>query len=233
VSSLFDEETISELRRFFSTLRRNLRDVLVVDSTERPGSSGRCNTCPEAKQLAEELSRISSGKLGFDVLELGSARQFRPRYVPAFIYDTAKKNVRFYGLPSGHEFAPFIYVHEYISEGTRLNKHVVEEVESIEVPMHVKIFVTPECPYCPLVVDFMNQVGIVNSNIIVETIEAFEHPHEADMYHVLYVPYVAITRIEDYDTYGARPVEVVPGYVPPEELVEVLKRAERKLKRTT
>jgi len=74
---------------------------------------------------------------------------------------------------------------------------------------------------------------IVNSNLIVETIEAFEHPYEADKYRVMYVPYVAITRVEDYDVYGATPVEVVPGYLPPEELLEVLKRAARKLKKTT
>jgi len=233
VSSLFDEETISELKRIFTSLRRSLRDVLIVDSAESPGSSGKCGTCPEARQLVEELSKISGGKLSFEVLDPVSAKHLKPRYLPAFIYDTAKRNVRYYGLPSGQEFAPFIYVHEYISEGIRLQRHIVEEIEAVETPMHVKIFVTPECPYCPIIVDFMNQVGIANSNILVETIEAFEHPYEADKYHVLYVPYVAITRIEDYDIYGARPVEVVPGYVPPEELVEVLKRAEKRLKKTT
>lgn len=232
MSALFDEDTVSELRRIFTSLRRSLQDVLVIDSVLNPGSSGKCGTCPEAKQLAEELSTISRGKVNFEVLDLLSARHLKPRYVPAFIYDTVKKNVRYYGLPSGQEFAPFIYVHEYISDGVKLQKQVVEEVESIETPMHVKVFVTPECPYCPIVVDFMNQVGIVNSNILVEAIEAFEHPYEADKYHVLYVPYVAITRIEDYDVYGASPIEVVPGYIPPEELVEVLKKAERKLKKT-
>jgi len=233
VSTLFDEETASELRRIFASLRRSLKDILVLDSTMTPGSSGKCNTCPEARQLVEELSAISSGKISFEILDLHSARHLKPRYIPAFIYDTAKKNVRYYGLPSGQEFAPFIYVHEYISEGVRLDKHVVEEVDSIETPMHIKVFVTPECPYCPIVADFMNQVGIINNNILVETIEAFEHPYEADKYHVMYVPFVAITRIEDYEVYGATPVEVVPGYVPPEELIEVLKRAERKLMKTT
>lgn len=233
MASLFDEETASELRRIFAGLRKSLRDVLVLDSTSSPGSSGKCNTCPEAKQLVEELSAISNGKISFEILDFHSARHLKPRYVPAFIYDTMRRNVRYYGLPSGQEFAPFIYVHEYISEGVRIDKQTVEEVESIETPMHIKVFVTPECPYCPIVSDFMNQVGIVNSNLIVETIEAFEHPYEADKYRVMYVPYVAITRVEDYDVYGATPVEVVPGYLPPEELLEVLKRAARKLKKTT
>jgi alkyl hydroperoxide reductase subunit AhpF len=233
VSRLFDEETIAELRRFFRALRKNLKDIVVLDSIINPGGSGKCGTCLEAKLLVEELMKISGSKVSFEVLELTSAGPLKPRYIPAFIYDTARRNVRYYGLPSGQEFAPFIYVHEYISEGVKLSKHVVEEVEAIEVPLHVRIFVTPECPYCPIVVDFMNQVGIVNSNILVETIEAFEHPYEADKYRVLYVPYIAVTRIEEYEVYGAKPVEVVPGYIPPEELLEVLKRAEKKLKKST
>ena len=233
MSRLFDEETIAELKRFFRALRRNLKDIVVLDSVTNPGGSGRCGTCPEAKLLAEELMKISGNRVSFEVLELSLAGPLKPRYIPAFIYDTVKRNVRYYGLPSGQEFAPFIYVHEYLSEGVKLPKHVVEEVEAIEVPLHVRIFVTPECPYCPIVVDFMNQVGIVNSSILVETIEAFEHPYEADKYRVLYVPYIAVTRIEEYEVYGASPVEVVPGYVPPEELLEVLKRAEKKLKKQT
>ncbi|MEM4528470.1 MAG: glutaredoxin, partial [Desulfurococcaceae archaeon] len=60
--------------------------------------------------------------------------------------------------------------------------------------------------------------------------EAFEHPYEADKYMVQYVPFIAITRIEDYEIYGARPVETIPGYLPPEDIVVVLKRAERKIR---
>lgn len=231
VSRLFDEETTQELKRILGGLRKRLVDVLVVDSTINPGSSGRCETCPEAYQLARELEDISDGKLSFTVLDAQNASQLRPRYIPAFLYDTRKRNVRYYGLPSGQEFAPFIYIHEYISEGVKLPKNVQEEIEVIETPMHIKVFVTPECPYCPIVVDFLNQAGIVNGNLLVEVIEAFEHSIEADRYSVQYVPFVAINRVEDYDVYGAKPVVTVPGYVPVEELIQALKVAEKKLKK--
>ncbi|MGC8982170.1 MAG: thioredoxin family protein [Desulfurococcaceae archaeon] len=233
MSSLFDEETVQELRRIFERLKKSQVDVLVLDSATNPGAVGHCHTCPEAKQLAEELEKISRSKLRFKVLDKSEAAPYKPRYLPAFIYDTKNRNVRYYGLPSGQEFAPFIFMHEYISEGVKLPKSIVEEVEAIEVPMHVKIFVTPECPYCPLVVDFFNQVGLVNENIFVETIEAFENPLEADLYQVYYTPYVAITRIEDYDKYGAKPIATIPGYAPHEELLEVVKLAEKKLKKAS
>ena len=229
MSALFDQETVEELKRIFASLRRSIRDVLIVDSLEKPGTVLHCHSCPEAIQLAKELSRVSEGKLTFEILDAAAGRRYRPRYYPAFIYGTKTGNVRYYGLPYGQEFAPFIYVHEYLSEGIKLPKRVVEEVESIDVPLHIKVFVTPECPYCPLVVDFLNQVGIVNSNFIVETIEAFEHPLEADKYGVMYVPYIAITRVEDYEVYGAKPIAVIPGYAPNEEILEVIKKASRKV----
>lgn len=232
MGTLFDDDTVRELKRIFSNLKRNLTDLLVVDSVAMPGSSGNCHTCPEALQLAKELENISGGKLVFRVLNSSEAKNPRPRYLPAFIYDTKKRNIRYYGLPSGQEFAPFIYVHEYISEGVKLPKNIREEIEVVETPLHVKIFVTPECPYCPLVVDFFNQAGIINENLLIETIEAFEHPFEADKYNVQYVPYVAINRIEDYNIYGARPIVAVPGYAPTEELLEALKLAEKRLKKT-
>lgn len=232
MNSIFDEETIGELKKIFESLKKNMRDYLIIDNISKPGMSGRCATCPEAKLLAEELTRISSGKIFFEILDVDQGKVFKPRYLPAFIYDTKKRNIRYYGLPSGQEFAPFIYIHEYISEGVKLPRRIVEEVESIETPMHIKVFVTPECPYCPLVVDFVNQIGMVNQNIIVDVIEAFENPYEADKYLVQYVPYVAITRIEDYDVYGAKPVEVIPGYAPSEDMLLVIKRASRKISKT-
>ncbi|MCY0868309.1 MAG: thioredoxin family protein [Desulfurococcus sp.] len=246
MSGIFDPDTEAELKKILGSLSKKLVDVLVVskssgehshehherDSEDEHHHHDECPTCEEAKLLASELARISEGKLVFEILyhDDEKVKFFKPRYLPAFIYDTPKRNIRYYGLPSGQEFAPFIFIHEYLSNGVKLSKKVVEELEGIDTSLHVKIFVTPECPYCPLVVDFFNQAGIVNSEIIVETIEALENPIEADMYGVQYVPYVAINDPRDYEKYGAKPVEVIPGYMQPEDNVKILKKAARKLK---
>ncbi|AFL66744.1 thioredoxin family protein [Desulfurococcus amylolyticus] len=242
MGGLFDPDTESELRKIFQALPRELNDILVVssdggghdhheDEEEHHHHHGDCPTCDEAKVLAEEIMRISGGKIRFTILNPENFSGLRPRYIPAFIYDTPKRNIRYYGLPSGQEFAPFIFIHDYISNGVKLSKSVIEEIESVDAPLHVKIFVTPECPYCPLVVDFFNQAGIVNQNIVVETIEALEHPIEADSYGVQYVPFVAITKLSDYEKYGAKPIEVIPGYLPPEENAKILVKAGNKLRR--
>ncbi len=226
---LFDEETENTLREIFEKLPRELADYLIVSN-----NPSECGTCGEAVHLAKELMRITNSKLKFNILEQNNdiREKLAVRYVPAFIYDTRKKNIRYYGLPSGQEFAPFIYVHQYIATGQlNLSKEARETVEAIENPLHIKIFVTPECPYCPLVVDAVNQMALVNDDLLVETIEAIELPKEADIYHVMYVPFIVINDPREWREYGAKPVEVINGYLPPEDMAKVIYNASKKLSR--
>lgn len=240
-SSLFDEETVNALKEIFNNFPKKVVDYLIIDKTEaqhvhehhhhEQGHSHRCPTCGEALLLAKELMRVSDGKLEFIILDENDdrARELKPRYIPAFIYGSPNKNVRLYGLPSGQEFAPFIYIHKYISTGElTLPKEVIDTVKEINTPLHIKIFVTPECPYCPLVVDAMNQMALANSNLLVETIEATELPLEADMYGVAYVPDIVITDPARMDGYGVEPIERINGYLPPDQMVEVLKAVAKK-----
>ncbi len=259
---LFDQETAQALKEIFSSFPRKVVDYLVVDNSDDPPGDPPeeleehhhheheeatefhhhhhhhvegCPTCKEAKTLAKELMKVSGGKLEFLIIDKDSddIKKLIPRYVPAFIYDTPKRNIRYYGLPSGQEFAPFIYVHKYIATGElSLPKEVLDEVKSVDIPLHVKIFVTPECPYCPLVVDAFNQMALVNDNLLVETIEAVELPLEADMYGVAYVPDIVFNDPDRQSEYGVEPVERLNGYLPPDQMVQVVKKAAEKLKKS-
>jgi len=226
---LFDEDTEKALREIFESFPRSVEDYLVVSK-----NPAECSTCGEALTLAGELARIAGGKLKFTVLDDSEdvREKLAVRYVPAFIYGSRKRNIRYYGLPSGQEFAPFIYIHQYIATGQlNISGEVREHIEEVDVPLHIKVFVTPECPYCPIVVDAVNQMALLNDLLLVETIEAFEHPVEADMYGVMYVPFIAINDPSDWRKYGAKPIEVVNGYLTPEDVSRIILRAAKKAKR--
>lgn len=224
---LFDDETESWLKTIFSGLRKNVTNYLAI--------SDNCKSCGEAIVLAKELDRVSSSKVTFKIINSTpeTVDALKIRYYPGFIYGTRKKNIRYYGLPSGHEFAPFIYIHQYLAnDEINIPGEIINTVESIETPLHVKVFVTPECPYCPYVVDAVNQMGLVNDQLLVETIEALEFPEEADMYNVMYVPSIAITRVEEWRITGVKPLDIIHGYVEPDAIVKALIRAQAKLKRS-
>jgi len=221
---LFDEDTENTLREILCKLDKKLEDILVLSEAD-------CQTCGEADVLARELMRLSCDRLVFRKIsrEDEIAVRLKTRYVPAFIYDTPSRNIRYYGLPSGQEFAPFIYIHQYISSGKiKISREVVENIEAIENPLHIKIFVTPECPYCPIVVDEVNQMALINNNLLVDTIEAIENPLEADIYGVMYVPTIVVTDPAKQTEYGAKPIEVINGYLPAEDLSKILYDISRK-----
>ncbi len=215
--SLFDEDTRKTLTKLFNKFPQPIVDYLVIAHT-----SGECPTCSDAVKLANELSSISNSKLSIKVISRDSveAEKIKPRYVPAWIFGIPRNNIRYYGLPAGQEFSPFIYVHEYLTTGSvRLPENLVDEARRIESRLYVKVFVTPQCPYCPVVVDTLNQIGVINENVFIETIESMELPWEADKYRVMYVPTVIVNDIERID-----------GYVPPDVLVQLLRKADHRLR---
>ncbi|MEM0355335.1 MAG: thioredoxin family protein [Desulfurococcaceae archaeon] len=223
---LFDKETENSLRELLSNLKRKVVNYLVTGEN--------CLSCNEAIALARGMNRVSNGMVKFEILDANRdiIEKLMVRYIPGFIYDTKKRNIRFYGIPSGQEFAPFVYIQKYIgNDELTLPKNIIERVESIEKPLHVKIMVTPECPYCPLVVDTLNQIGLVNNQLLIETIEAVEFPDEANIYNITYVPSIIVTRIEDWKILGGRPLEILHGYADAEIIVKVLEKAYLKLKR--
>ncbi len=223
--SLFDEETAAALREILGGLKRKVVDYLVTAPHVYKtclGIEAHCHTCEEAEQLARELEQLSNGNLEFQVIDINSdeAKELGICYAPAFVYDTPGRNVRYYGLPSGEEFPPFVYMHTYVGNNQlKLQERILNAVKAIDTPLHAKIFVTPQCPYCPLTVDALNQMGIVNPKLLVETIEAVELPWEADKYNIQYVPVVIVSDVERID-----------GYVPPDITVKFLKKAAAKLR---
>ncbi|MEM4758271.1 MAG: glutaredoxin, partial [Desulfurococcaceae archaeon] len=73
--------------------------------------------------------------------------------------------------------------------------------------------------------------GLVNNQLLIETIEAVEFPDEANIYNITYVPSIIVTRIEDWKILGGRPLEILHGYADAEIIVKVLEKAYLKLKR--
>jgi len=215
--NIFDKETAEALKQLFSSFPRRVVDHLIISSANEE-----CQTCKDALELANALMEISDGKLEVRVVEKTSdiGVKLKPRYVPAWVFETPGYNVRYYGLPLSQEFPPFIYIHHYIATGKlKIPENIINEVMKIDTSLHVKIFVTPQCPYCPQVVDIFNQIGLVNNRILVETIEAMEFPEEADKYKIFYVPAVIINDLERMD-----------GYVPLDIIVKMLKRAMYRVK---
>ena len=182
-----------------------------------------CQFCRETRQLLEELAGLSD-KLIMQVhnfqLDKDIAAAYKIDKIPAAIIEGAKDyGVRYYGIPAGYEFAALLDTIIEVSKGdSGLGDSTREKLKEITSRVHIQVYVTPTCPYCPKAVQLAHAMAIENDNITADMVEATEFPHLAQKYHIHGVPKTIIN--EDIHVEGA---------VPEFRLVqEILKTMEKK-----
>ena len=170
-----------------------------------------CQFCKETRQILEEITALSD-KIRLEVHEFDKEKEVAEKYgvdkIPAtLIFGKKEYGTRFFGIPSGYEFSTLIEDIIHASTGkTNLKEEVREEIKKIEQPLHIQVFVTPTCPYCPTMVHIAHQMAVENENIRADMIEAIEFPHLAQKYNVMGVPKTVIN--DEREIVGAIPEEM-------------------------
>jgi glutaredoxin-like protein len=67
-----------------------------------------------------------------------------------------------------------------------------EAVAGITEPVHLQVFITPTCPYCPQAVRLAHKLAMESALITADMVEAIEFPHLANKYQVQGVPRTVI-----------------------------------------
>lgn len=190
------------------------------------GSKDNCDYCDETRQLLEEVSALSD-KIELSVYDVQEnadvAKRFNVMYAPGIVI-AAKDNaevtnlgIQFSGIPSGHEFSTLINDIIIVSKrDSGLDPKTREYLKNLDKPLHLQVFVTPTCPYCPRAVLLAHQMAMENPTMIrAEGVEATEFPELADRFNVRGVPQTVINS-------GAG---MVVGAVPEHNLLAEIRRA--------
>ena len=192
------------LREIFEKeLRDEVRLVFFTQDIE-------CEFCEEAREFLQELASLSK-KIKVEVYDFmkdnDKAKEYGIDKVPAIAMIGSKDyGIRFYGLPSGYEFPVFIDDIVDISKGnSRLSEKAKVFLKSIDKPLHIQVFVTPTCPYCPRMVSIAHQMAMASDFIRADTVEIIEFPHLAQKYNVMSVPKTVIN--DTLEFIGALPEE--------------------------
>ena len=169
-----------------------------------------CDYCKETRELLDEISSLTD-KIKLQVLDFVKDKEKAAEYgvdkVPAIVVEGSKKSsVKFYGVPAGYEFNTFIKDIVLVSRGeTELTTQTKRRLSDIKKPVHVKVFVTPTCPYCPGMVSLAHQFAMENENITADMIEITEFPQLGIKYNVSGVPKTVIN--ESVEVLGMQPEE--------------------------
>ena len=186
---LLHNDDASFVRQLFSTKLK--QEVKVLFFTSKKG----CQYCKETEQLLKEISSQSSNNnLKIEVLDVDHnreiARELKIDATPAtVILSNNGTKLYYFGMPAGYQLKCLIEDIVDASEAsTDLANEVKEKIRKIDCPVDVKVFVTPACPYSPIVVRAAHRFAIENPKIRAQMIESLEFNDLNLKYGVMGVP---------------------------------------------
>jgi len=168
-----------------------------------------CEFCKESRQLVTEVAALMPEKITAEIYDFvkdaEKAKEYGIDKVPAIaIVGTKDYGIRYFGIPYGYEFNPFIDNIIMVSKGeTNLTEETKAKLKTLDKPVHIQVFVTLTCPYCPVVAALSHKFAVENSLVKSDVIEVAEFPHLAQKYSVMGVPKIVIN--ERTELVGAVP----------------------------
>jgi glutaredoxin-like protein len=175
-----------------------------------------CQFCVQTRQLINELAALND-KIKVEIYDFladsEKAKEYGVDKVPAIVIMGEKDyGIRFYGLPYGYELQTLLEGIINVSRGrTDVLEETKKKLREIKTPVHIQVFVTLTCPYCPIVASIAYKFAMENDLIKADVIEASEFPHLALKYGVMGVPKTVINDKTEF--VGALPEDLFLEHV--------------------
>jgi glutaredoxin-like protein len=217
MENLLDDDIRKQVSEYFQGLKEPVQVLFF-------GKKGDCEYCDDTRQIVEEITSLSD-KLNLGVYDIDDdqalAKQYKVDKTPGIVIAGLDKGqildygIRFAGVPSGHEFSSLIHDMILVSgRDSGLSAQTKDILKGLEKPVHLQVFVTPTCPYCPRAVVLAHQMALESPMVEAEMVEAMEFPELSDKMGVSGVPHTTIN-----GEAGA-----VIGAVPEDHLVAEIQR---------
>ena len=175
-----------------------------------------CPYCAQTRSLVEELASLSD-KIGVEVYDfvadVDKVRGYGVDKVPAVaIVGERDFGLRFYGLPYDYEFGTLLEGIIAVSRGRAdISDEARERLKNVKVPVHIQVFVTLTCPYCPSVASLAFKFAVESDFVRADVVDVGEFPHVGHKYAVMGVPKTVIN--EKVEFLGAVPEDVFLEHV--------------------
>jgi len=170
-----------------------------------------CQFCAQTRQLINELAALND-KIRVEIYDFladaDKAKEHGVDKVPATIIMGEKDyGIRFYGLPFGYELKTLLEgVMNVSRRRTDISEETKKKLREIKTPIHIQVFVTLTCPYCPVVASLAHKFAIESDLIKADVIDVSEFPHLGFKYGIMGVPKTVIN--EKVEFVGALPEDL-------------------------
>jgi glutaredoxin-like protein len=160
-------------------------------------------TAGDARALLEEVSALST-KIVLRVHDVSAqpavAAGVAPDELPAIVLTgAASGRVRFLGSPVGLEFQTLLRSIVDVGRGdTALTAPTKRALRALARDVHLRVFVTPTCPFCPRAAQIAHQMAVQSARVTADVIEAQEFPSLVKRYRVQGVPKVVVNETVEF-----------------------------------
>jgi len=219
MEKVLNDQIVKQIEEVFAEVREPVQVLFF-------GTKDNCDYCNETQQMLEEVTALND-KVELSVYDMQEnanvAEKYKVTNAPGIVI-AAKDNaevtnlgIQFSGIPSGHEFSTLINDILIVSKReSGLDEKTREFLKNLTEPLHLQVFVTPTCPYCPRAVLLAHQMAMENPQMIIaEGVEATEFPELASRFNVSGVPQTVINAGKG----------TVVGAVPEQNLLAEIMRA--------
>lgn len=194
-AQLLNDDIIVQVQEVFSQLKSPVQVLFFGDKEN-------CTYCDDTLSLVQEVVGLSD-KLNLSVYDIhddeGVASQYKVDKTPGLVLagldgeQVLDFGIRYAGIPSGHEFSSLIHDLVLVSgRDSGLSAKTREFLKKLDKPVHLQVFVTPTCPYCPQAVVLAHQMALESPMVEAEMIEATEFPELSNRFNVSGVPQTTI-----------------------------------------
>jgi len=203
--SLLNDDLRGQLTEVFSAMKEDVTLALFT-------KEGECNTCEETASFMDEIETLSD-KIHVSKYDLeknsDKASEFEVTMVPSIVLldrTESYRGIKFNGIPAGHEINSFIpAILEVSGAGEALPESFQTQIDAVQKPVNIKVFVTLSCPHCAGAVQKAHKLALENANITAEMIEANTFGEISTKFNVSSVPKVVIN--DEYEFVGNQPFE--------------------------
>ena len=196
---VLQEQARNAIRQRFETdLKRDVSIRLYTRLNNLLYIPGReCASCEPTRQLLEEVCALSD-HVDLQVIDFygdpAGALALGVDRIPAVLIGPAgKDNVRYFGMPSGYEMQALLdTITAAATNKSLLQLETRRQLKRLREDVHVRVFVTPGCHYCPAVAGLAHLMALESERVTADVIEVGEFPDLARAYNVMSVPRTVI-----------------------------------------
>jgi thioredoxin reductase (NADPH) len=211
-----EKEIISEdIKKILRETFLELEEDVSIEVFTKSGTNDMFNDV--ARGLVKAIAELSVKiRPQYYTLDDEIARMRDVRRSPTVLIQPGRYFIRYTGAPVGEEGRSFIMALLMASTGkTLISEDSVLRLKRLKEKRHVRVFVSPTCPYCPQQVLYAVSSAVAMKDLVsAEIIEIYENKDLAEKYAAMSVPKTFVNE-----------TLVSPGLQPEEYFVESLVEA--------